>query len=264
MRRIRRTVMAVLLVISAVCVVFLLNVTAPNPTGRRYSSLVMGLPDDLRQKGQEGEDALSTDLRLLTNNRPPIQCICGANTAPTRQQCTVCFAQIPLSGSAAYRRPDFVTERYILEVKNTIRLAPNTRDHEELTDYAEAARASGRQLWIFTRVNTAVHPIFVDLARSTGGDVIYYLAIAGWHDVTDGRARQGLLLSGVGVCLLAMGERRVRGAIFTRHTPRPPRRTAPETAADSIDRAEQQIKTMRDKLNAKLDRMDELDQTEQL
>jgi hypothetical protein len=181
-----------------VCVVLLLNFTASNPTGRRYSSGTVDLSLSPPEKGVEGEYLLTQDLGLaLTNERTDQAiCLCGTvyeNSVPT--ECSRC--EVVTSEISNFRIPDIVTDTYIAESKNTYNLLVQGNRHNilQITDFAAAARALGRPLWIYVRVDTLVDKQFLELARSTGGDVVYYFRVPGWVDPVDEAAKQGLLVS---------------------------------------------------------------------
>ena len=72
-------------------IVLLLNFTAPNPTGRRYSSEVVNLNLDNGAKGVEGERILAQDLNAPNNNIEK-HCICGDPSASAAQ----CHANLRL------------------------------------------------------------------------------------------------------------------------------------------------------------------------
>ncbi len=101
--------------------VLLMNFTAPNPTGRRYSSEVVNLSANSNEKGQQGERILEKDLNLPNNNVTK-QCICAlqfANTSTPPPNCTTCIHYMEVaSESGLSRRPDFVTDKYFIESKN--------------------------------------------------------------------------------------------------------------------------------------------------
>ncbi|CAG1013610.1 hypothetical protein ANRL4_04983 [Anaerolineae bacterium] len=222
------------------CVILLLNFTAPNPTGRRYSSRPVDLTASIAQKGRLGEDILSDDLRLPNNNDQG-QCICG-NSTPVDPRCNVCFVQIAISGSERSRRPDFVSDTLIADAKNVeaLTMPRSSGDHTELRDYATAALKSNRSLWVYVRVNTAVDPIFYALTQSTGGNVVHYFVVPGWHDPVDDGAKRGLVVSlglmGIGV-LLSRTSGKQRAVIRSRPARTPPHPV--EKALNSLDALEQ-------------------------
>ncbi|MCA9914016.1 MAG: hypothetical protein KC496_11730 [Anaerolineae bacterium] len=209
MARIRQIILIAALFLAAFAVVLLLNFTAPNPTGRRYSTEAVDLSLDFRQKGQQGEQVLAHDLGVpLTNNagNRTATCVCNAGYEPgTPPQCSVCTAYS--SNVANYRIPDVTADTYFAESKNVIDLVPiNTRDYEQLLEISAVAQEIGYPLWIYVRVNTVVDPAITELAQKSGGDVIYYFAVPGYVDPVDQLAGAMLVICGVVIGVAGMGE----------------------------------------------------------
>lgn len=185
----RRGVMGLTAIGIVVCVVLLLNFTAENPTGRRYSSSNPLMAGDTNAIGYSGEKVLAKDLDL-PRNEIARQCICSDNYTPPSSECASCFVR--LSSVTTYRIPDFVCSDFLAESKN--RGVWNKSDLEQITDYAEAARSLGIPLWIFVRVDSVVPQEYDDLAESTGGDVVYYFITSpDYKDRTDHLAMAGLI-----------------------------------------------------------------------
>jgi hypothetical protein len=194
---IRRLFGAAGLVGLVICAVLLLNFTAPNPTGRRYSSAIPLTSGNGQQIGLSAEMILAQDLNLPRNDAPEQrQCFCGA-AAQTPGDCRICVAT-----SAAidtYRRPDFIGSNFIAESKNRRDWLYAYEDQaSQIQDYVTVARELGMPLWIYVRVNTTLSPEFVQLAESTGGGVVRYFAVPGWVDPVDQAAQAGAAVS-VGV-----------------------------------------------------------------
>jgi|GEM_PF-546954 len=189
------------------CFVLLLNITAPNPTHRRYSSwmpLTTGRKMS-NQIGLEGEQVLSDDLGIPRNDlMDERQCFCrDANVTPLNcKRCAAHYAGLVIS-----RRPDFVTDRLIVESKNVKLLDQDRRDPlGQISDYTAVALALGRPLWLYVRVNTDVDEKFYQLAESTGGGVVPYFTVPGYVDPVDANARGGLLASGALSSFVIIGE----------------------------------------------------------
>jgi hypothetical protein len=194
MKRIVRITFVVALVVSIISLVLLLNFTAPNPTGRRYSSRVPLSTGQasFSQIGLDGERVLSDDLHLPRNDAPDqLQCICNNKWSVDPKTCRVCVVSTQLT--APYRRPDFVAPNYIAESKNAQNLYIESRDMAQIVDYAQAAKALNRPLWVFTRVNTDIDPQFLQTVNATGGGVVPYFTVAGYVDPIDQTARSSLL-----------------------------------------------------------------------
>ncbi len=177
LRRIRRTVLLLnLLILLAACVV-LLNFTAPNPTGRRYSSAAVVIDGTPNQIGASAEIVLSHDLGVEKN--------------------IVNFEGVI---------PDFITDFHIIESKNCASLPCEARGQFERL--LALSHATGRELWIYTRVNTAPPADMRQLVRETGGDIISYFSVQGFADPVDRAALIALLVSGLPVGIISLIELR--------------------------------------------------------
>ncbi len=204
-KRIRRIIFVLALLTAIVSIILLLNFAAPNPTGRRYSSRVP-LSTGQGSSGQiglDGERVLADDLHLPRNDAPDqLQCICNSPTVADLKTCRVCIVSAQLT--APYRRPDFVAPNFIAEAKNAQNLYIDSRDLVQITDYAIAARALNRPLWVFTRVNTNIDPEFLRIVDTTGGGVVQYFTVAGYVDPVDQAARTGLEASSLVTVLIVL------------------------------------------------------------
>jgi len=246
MRRIRRVLSILFVLSAALCLVLLLNFTAPNPTGRRYSSempVTTGL-GSAAEIGRSAELILAKDLRLPRNDAADQRkCICSSlreNTA-TPAECNVCVVSAPIS--APFRRPDFVGAGFIAEAKNTRTLLSEEREGEQIADYAQAARAMRVPLYIFTRVDTQVEDFFERAVAQTGGAVVRYFTVPNWTDPVDAVARSGLLISLSGLLLLFLSAPR-------KSLPRQARpRSALSKAIDSVETAQRFAERLRDKVD---------------
>ncbi|MBZ0281543.1 MAG: hypothetical protein K8L97_12460 [Anaerolineae bacterium] len=213
MKFLRRSIMVFALLVGVICVVLLINFTAPNPTGRRYSSETPLTTGDAQgwEIGRDGERVLSKDLHLLTNNDPAqTQCICSTGSNRRPNQCKVCIAE--LASLANFRVPDFVAPDFMAESKNEQGLLYYGREISQISDYALAAHLTGRHLWIYVRVDTEVADEFIRLVESTGGDVVYYFTTPGYVDPVDQTAQAGLAGAGLAFGLIGWRELRSRGS----------------------------------------------------
>ncbi|QPC82069.1 hypothetical protein G4Y79_20660 [Phototrophicus methaneseepsis] len=197
---IRRVVGLLMVIIIIVSVVMLMNITAPNPTGRRYSSEIVEVVEStVRERGTDGERILAKDLNTENNNLIG-QCICNGTANPAQtSKCTVCSVRIEMTNTT--RLPDFITDNYIAEAKNRLDWMSRYGDQrEQITDYAAAAIQLGVPLWVFVRVNTIVDEGMYDIVRSTGGDIVHYFAIEGYQDPVNIIALVALIVA-IGVVL---------------------------------------------------------------
>jgi hypothetical protein len=193
---------------AAISILLLLNMTAPNPTGRRYSSLPPLTVGDGKQIGASAEWILARDLRLPNNNAADQrQCICGSGRR-TPADCNSCVHSLSAMGSS-YRIPDFISPHFIAESKNRSNLMYSGREVDQLQDYALAALMLKIPLWVYVRVDTPVAPEFIALVESTGGGVIRYFTTEGFVDPVDRAAWAGLLGSvPLGAAAFYLGFRR--------------------------------------------------------
>ncbi len=253
MKIFRRILLFFLLLTSIVCIVLLLNFTASNPTGRRYSSaspIITG-QGDTQQIGLSGEKILSADIRLPRNeDADQRQCICNnGGYTPTKNECLACFAAS--DQITTYRRPDFVGPGFIAESKNARNLLYSGREVDQIGDYVLISRLLGYPLWVFVRANTLVDFQFTQLVQSTGGDVIYYFTVPGFVDPVDFWSVRFLSMSLVLiVLLLAVEWLPARSKRFVRVTPvRPPS----DPYLRKADDAQDFINWRKDKLKNQMD-----------
>jgi hypothetical protein len=256
------------LIAGAVSLTLLLNLTAPNPTGRRYSSQMplttrQGSPQDI---GRSGEDVLGNDLRLPNNNTGETQCICGNSRQTRGGVCKACLTILP--NLSTYRMPDFVGTGFLAESKNEQGLFYSGREVDQINDYVLAALLMKVHLWVYVRVDTEVSSEFTTLVESTGGGIVYYFTVPGYVDPVDAAARVVLLVSfgtilvitpgGVGIGRLKMRKLAVS-------SPKPPRPPKPpddpaHRAVRKTDAAEDFVKRRKEREQQKIDVEDTKDE----
>lgn len=247
---------AISLVTVIVSALILANFTAPNPTGRRYASaapLRVGSSQDI---GSDAENILSGDLGVprngLTGER---KCICNIGATPNRQTCNVCVAQIAVNTSSAYFRiPDFVTDQFMAESKNTDGLlyTGSSREVSQIQDYVTASLLMRVPLYVYTRVETPTDPRFVTLVESTGGAVVPYFQYAGYVDPADATAwKMVALATFCGTASLWSLTR--RGRPEKPRVIKPPRRPAPAHGpADFLKQSKERAQRKIDEYDVKL------------
>ncbi len=237
MTRIRRAILILSLVFAIVCFILLLNVTAPNPTGRRYSSempLTTGQGNS-QSIGKSAERILSQDLSLPNNNDPDqLQCFCNSASNKPRNICNTCA--VVSQTISNYRLPDFIGSNFIADSKNVKQLM-----WPEINDYIASALLMKKSLWIYTRVDSEIKPEYIQLAESTGGGVVRYFTVPGYVDSVDAAARDGLMLSLAFIGLMLVWERmaymkrRPRVVVVPDPQPNPP--LMPRKPGDALNRA---------------------------
>jgi hypothetical protein len=247
MKLLRRLALLIAFIITLTCIVLLLNFTAPNPTGRRYSSAAPLVSGSAQNIGLSGEQILAQDLRLPRNDDPDQrQCICNnANAIPG--DCNTCIAFS--STITTYRRPDFVGANFIAESKNRQNLLYTFTDQvEQISDYVTAAQLLKRPLWLYIRVDTRLDPEFYRLVESTGGGVVTYFTTPGYVDPVDQTSRSLLVGTLVILAILGVWEIGARGLAA------PPRPKDPLTRAErKTDTAESFMKAAKDRAQGKID-----------
>lgn len=247
----RRVALALALAGAVVCVILLLNFTAPNPTGRRYSS---DSPPETngnnsQEAGASAEDILSRDLGVARNSvRQQKQCICPPGKE-TPVYCGSCMIHTSLPPGKRYMLPDFIGKDFIIEAKH--RMTVDGSHLRQLTIYAYAAQAQNLELWLFVDIGAKVDPRYYDLVEDTGGRIVYYFTAPGYTDPTDRAATAGLIVCvPVGLALL-FWEFRPRRIVIIRRTPAP--RLPPR---NKVDEAELFRDTMKEKARLRLDQVD--------
>lgn len=248
-----RLIQLALILGCAISIVLLLNFTAPNPTGRRYSSEVPAMDGARQVIGSEGERILAKDLRLPNNNESDQrQCFCQT-AARKPGECNVCLRVQSLT--SAYRVPDFIGSTFIAESKNRENLLYQGREVDQIADYVVAAKELSRPLWLYVRVDTMVAPDFEQMVNSTGGGVVYYFRTDGYMDGVDAAAQTGLLASAgllTGLTLTEVVFRRAKGRWAARRLPASTHRRA----ADKMRTAETFLDRARDKALSQIDEED--------
>ncbi len=225
-----------------ISIILLLNFTALNPTGRRYSSQPVVTLGSSSAIGLSAERILAADLRLPRNDDPDQrQCICNSPNRTTVSQCRVCIAYS--QSVASYRRPDFVSTNFIAESKNRSNaLYTDNQLIEQIGDYTIAARALNVPLWIYVRTDTEIDEEYYRLVRGTGGNIIHYFRTEDYTDPIDRAATYGVGIGGVGLVLfgLLMFIPWNRGGGTTK-APTPKPKPKPSDANDPINRASQSV-----------------------
>jgi hypothetical protein len=211
-----------------VCIVLLLNVTASNPTGRRYSSeAVERNGQDPNRTGADAERVLALDLDLPVNDRAgQRRCLCSA-TDNAENRPRTCLECLILSDSlSTTRRPDFIGGDFIAESKNVIRLMVADDDFMQISDTAAAARELNMKYWLYVRFDSLVHPAYYDPVRSTGGDIVYYFAAEpGYLDRIDRMALTGGIIMALVIVNMSV---RARGRSTDTRAPDMPPRPSPQ------------------------------------
>ncbi len=200
MKRFRRIVFNAALIVFIVSILLLLNITASNPTHRRYSSqmpLTTGQGNG-KALGDSAEIILAADLSLPNNNAADQrQCLCKNMSSANGKACNLCLPVNDLQSD--FRVPDFISPNFMAESKNTQNLLYTGREYDQISDYALAAKLLNRPLWVYIRVDTIVAADFYEIVHATGGNVIPYFTVPGYVDLVDDAARKSGAIS---ICIL--------------------------------------------------------------
>lgn len=245
--RIRASVFVVALLVATICVILLLNVTAPNPTGRRYSSAdpqhvaaVLGVHD-----WRAAELILEADLGVPFNDDAATRtCLCQTDTTIPPGRCNAC-ALPSVAISQSYTLPDFLTERMVADSKYVQTFSLDT----QINDFLLYAQVSGREIWIYTRTDTIISASVLESIRATGGDVVPYFVVEGFYDPIESGAGLFLIISLIVFGVLATLQ---FVAYLNRDTPDAP------SAEDTIDKAQDKV----DETEAFMERVERLSRRE--
>ena len=232
--QIRRTLLIGFISLMLIGLVLLLNITAPNPTHRRYSS-----EEPISYAGEyqipdwrAAELILANDLRLPDNNANSEKaCLCGrqpANTNTVPNECNVCIGVPEINN---YRLPDVISDDLIADSKyyrNSV-----LRVDGQLQDFVAAANHLDVSLWIYVpHLPDGSIPVTSDaqmLIESTGGGVVAYFSHDAYQDLFDQIGRILLIIGGTGIVVILGWE-----AISYVYRQIP---TEPESDNDAVDDA---------------------------
>ncbi|MDQ7026582.1 MAG: hypothetical protein Q9P01_06465 [Anaerolineae bacterium] len=197
-----RTLIILPLACIAVAFVLLLNFTAPNPTGRRYSSVIPSQQAVItgKQDWREAEIVLEHDLGIPFNDSADTrQCICnvGSENGTPPGRCNVCLVP-PVRISQNYTLPDFVTKDLIIDSKYVATFSIDA----QIEDFITAAQETNREVWIFVRINTNFSPATQSRIQATGGDIIPYFVVDSYSDPLDQLGKFLLIVGGTGIALI--------------------------------------------------------------
>ncbi len=258
MKKLRRLVLVFSLCLILFSLFLLLNITDPNPTGRRYSSETPIMTGPIHEIGNDGERVLGKDLGLPNNNRPgQRQCVCGMQFQETNPSpCNICIVHHESINN--FRIPDFVGQGFIAESKNADTLLNTSRDFEQIKELSIGASALNIPLWLYVRTNTNVPDDYHQMVADTGGGIVFYFPAEGYVDAVDMLAYQlvlfaiTLILVTIVVSWVTNRIRLPQWSLPTRHRSRP--KTPLDKADDSINDAQDY---MTDSISRAKDYLDE-------
>lgn len=203
--QLRRLLLIPAVSVLLICTLLLLNVTASNPTGRRYSS---ASPDEiaaelnLSNAGEAAEIALARDLGVPRNDSTDGERVCICNiehesedTPPNR--CNSCAVY---HVDASITIPDFITDDFIADAKDYRSINSRLLSTDaQLRNFLLASERLNRPLYIFMPHapdgRLGVTDNARDLIAATGGGVIPYFTYEGYVDPVDRAASIGVVLA---------------------------------------------------------------------
>ncbi|MBZ0303291.1 MAG: hypothetical protein K8J31_26345 [Anaerolineae bacterium] len=252
----RRLLLVIAAVIVLIGVILLLNFTASNPSGRRYSSEIPLTTGEGKagEIGGDGERILAKDLGLPNNNAPgQRQCACGTSSG-TPSQCNLCFAHSALIQN--YRVPDFVSPNFVAEAKNVRQLLVSyDRDFRQISEIAAAAREADLPFWLYVRVDTVVDGAFHALFAGMKGGIVYYFAVPEYVDSLDRLGQLSLLAGLILIIALLVWGWLLRLSLG--HSDEPPsvplRRASQPDPNRSLDEAEDFLRRAKDRARSQID-----------
>lgn len=222
----RRGILALSIIVGSISIILLLNFTAPNPTGQRYSSEMPTYDEKTECDGNHAEAILESDLGLPANDFTEAEtlCVCKTQRDLAQTRCNTCIA-VSYEVEKKVHIPDFVTDSLIIDSKCKENI---TNDHQ-FRSFVDAAHQLDRELWYFVRVGeeTRVSPYILEQVQSTGGDIVPYFTVPGYIDPVDLRASITLTIALIVLMIMLIWE--IRG-----HLPRfTPQSTQPEPEHDA-------------------------------
>jgi hypothetical protein len=255
MKPLRLLALGLSLLVLFTSALLLLNITAANPTGRRYSSEMplIGSQFTIADVGEDAERILSKDLGLPNNNASgQRQCVCGSRySASNPGPCLVCVAHS--SQILNYRIPDFVGPGFFADSKNTYQLSLGQgRDFSQIKEIIAAAREAGYAFWIFTRVDTVVDPAYLSLFDGLQGGIVPYFAVAGFIDPLDQIAGIAFLFALI-LLVAASFLGRAKRSLPMKPPGDPPVRKSPADPLRKADEAGNFARRMKDRARQKID-----------
>jgi hypothetical protein len=179
MLQIRRQFLIASLILLTIVPTFslLLTTTAPNPTGRWFSSAFVDTTQTNYIFGAQAELILANDLKLPQNDSEEGErrCFCSQSQETPPGRCNVCEANS--AAISTWVIPDFITNRIIVDSKAVGQFRSST---EQIRSFITIAEQSERELWIFVRKDTTFSDLTLQQIRSTGGDIVPYFVVAGY------------------------------------------------------------------------------------
>jgi len=208
-KTLRRIIFTLALLTIAVCGGLLVtNFDPTNPTHRRYSSeLVLSTGEAPSDRiGADGERVLGKDLRIIHNEAMiPVSVFCNPryeNTDPPTKNTECVYFSDTIEN---YRIPDFLTDGYIAESKNSAKLAISyERDYKQIQAFATASAELNRPFYIYVRHNTIVDPEFDALFENIDGGIVYYFATDDYVNPTDLHLLLGII-GGLSIIVIWIG-----------------------------------------------------------
>lgn len=258
MVRIRRRILITLLVLLTIVTAFsfLLSETAPNPTGRWFSSGFVDTTQTNYVFGGQAEVILASDLHLPQNDSSEGErrCFCSRNHETPPGRCNVC--ETNSASISNWSIPDFVTNRIIIDSKAVAQFSSND---EQIRNFIAVAEQTDRELWIFVRKDSTFSEITRQSIQATGGDIVPYFIVGDYAylAIIDQAANNFIIVA----LILAVGLLIWEYIALQGRNVSPPSDTLPdevERAEDSVEETERYMQRM-ERLSKKILKEDEKD-----
>jgi hypothetical protein len=243
MQQIRRRILivTVIIIILASTVSLILDTTAPNPTGRWFSSDIVDTSLDGQVFGKQAEILLGHDLNLPQNDslEGERRCFCNVNHQAPPGRCNVCEAKS--ANISTWSIPDFISDGIIVDSKAVAYFAVD----EQIRNFIEVTEIADRELWIYVRKDTIFSDTTRETIQATGGDIIPYFVVAAysfWLIIE--QAANNLLLFAI---IIAVGLLIWEYIAQQRHDDSAPSKSLPdevERAEDSVEETERYMQRM--------------------
>lgn len=227
----RILIISVILLTVASVVSLLFSTTAPNPTGRWFSSNFIDTSLATQIYGQEAEIVLAHDLHLPQNDSPEGErrCFCNVQYQAPPGRCNVC--ETSSANISSWSIPDFVTDGMIVDSKAVGQFTVD----KQINNFITVAKQTGRQLWIYVRNDTTFSDATRSSIQATGGDIIPYFVVSGFGTwLLAEKAANNILIFAIIIAL---------GLLIWEYIAQQGRKQAPpsDTLPDEVERAEDSV-----------------------
>lgn len=182
MKPFRRQTLITLLILLTIVMNFslALTMTAPNPTGRWFSSDIVDITQTNNAFGRQAEVILANDLHLPQNDSSEGErrCFCSQNQETPPGRCNIC--ETNSINISTWVIPDFLTGRIIIDSKAVGHFYVDG----QIRNFIAVAEQTDRELWIYVRKDSTFSEITRQSIQSTGGDIVPYFVVGDYAYLT--------------------------------------------------------------------------------